>query len=192
MLLCVFMVWPTKFANTLNFVQNWFDAWKFMENVRDFKFGKFGLQFLFLKIISSHTHAFCSSMSMLWVVPKCFFQKLCFSSNLVSLCQFRLIQSIFRSIKIFKKKFNEPLSILIDRNFFWSIETRESGFKKFRFDLFKTLFQTFQNFSLSPTRQGSTDIFFVVFLQFSCKDSLSLSRYVYFTLPFALFSCFHA
>ena len=30
-----------------------------------------------------------------------FFQKLCFSSNLVSLCQFLLIHSIFRSIEIF-------------------------------------------------------------------------------------------
>ena len=48
-----------SFANTLNFVQNWFDTWKFMENVRNFKFGKFGLQFLFLKIISSHTQVPC-------------------------------------------------------------------------------------------------------------------------------------
>ena len=62
------------------------------------------------------------------------------------------------------------------------------------------LFQKFSNFplslslylSLSPTRQGSTANFFVVFLQISCKVSLSLSRYVYITLPFALiftFSC---
>ena len=64
-------------------------------------FGNFGIKFLFLKIISLHTHAFCSSISMLWVVPKCFFQKLCFSSNLVSLCQFQLIHSIFRLIEIF-------------------------------------------------------------------------------------------
>ena len=34
-----------------------------------------------------------------------FFQKLCFSSNLLSLCQFRLIHSIFRSIEIFLKMF---------------------------------------------------------------------------------------
>ena len=90
MLLCVSLVWPTEFANTLNSVQNWFDDWKFMENVRTFKFRKIGLQFLFLKIISSHTHAFCSSMSMLWVVPKCVF------------------------LNVFFLKFSEPLPVSID------------------------------------------------------------------------------
>ena len=54
-----------------------------------------------------------------------------------------------------------------------------------------SFFKTFQNFfSLSPTQQGSTKIFFVVFLQISCKVSLSLSQYVYITLPFALFFTF--
>ena len=47
-----------------------------------------------------------------------FFQKLCFSSNLVSLCQFRLIHSIFRSIEFFLKCFNKPLSVSIDQNCF--------------------------------------------------------------------------
>ena len=119
MLLCVFLVWPTKSANTLSFVQNWFDVWKFMENVRNFKFGKFGLQFLFLKIISSHTHAFCSSISMLWVVPKFFFKNCVFSSNVVSLCQFWLIQSIFRSIEILLNCLRKPLSVSINQNYFF-------------------------------------------------------------------------
>ena len=116
-----------------------------------------------------------------------FFQKLFFSSNLVSLCQFRLIQPIFQSIEILLNCLRKPLFVSIDRNcfsinqncfeivlnfltslclfrsietVFRSIETRESSFKKFRFDLFKTLFQNFSKlFSLSPTRQGSIEIF---------------------------------
>ena len=81
-------------------------------------FGNFGLKFLFLKIISSHTHAFCSSMSMLWVVPKCVFLNvffLKFSEPLpVS------IDPIYFSIHriFFKFFFNEPLSVSIDRNYF--------------------------------------------------------------------------
>ena len=90
-----------------------------------------------------------------------FFQKLCFSSNLVSLCQFRLIHSIFRSIEIFLKCFNEPLSVSIDRNYFSINRNSWIGFfLKLRFDLFKSLFQNFfKLFSLSPTWQGSTEIF---------------------------------
>ena len=124
-----------------------------------------------------------------------FFQKLCFSSNLVSLCQFQLIQSIFRSIEILLnylrkplfvsidrncfsidrncfsiyrncfeivlKFFNEPLSVSIDRNYF-SINRNSwiRFFKNSDLTCSKHFFKTFQTFfSLSPTRQGSTEIF---------------------------------
>ena len=63
-IVCVYGLTNQVFANTLNFVQNQFDARKFMENARNFDFGNFGLKFLFLKITSSHTHAFGSSISM--------------------------------------------------------------------------------------------------------------------------------
>ena len=52
---------------------------------------------------------------------------------------------------------------------------------------FSRTFQTF--FSLSNLARLHRD-FFVVFLQIFCKVSLSLSRYVYITLPFALFFSF--
>ena len=54
------------------------------------------------------------------------------------------------------------------------------------------LFQTFLNFSLSLQLGKAPQRFFAIFLQISCKVSLSLSRYVYITFPFALiftFSC---
>ena len=64
-------------------------------------------------------------------------------------------------------------------------------FKKSDLTCSNKLFQNFYKlFSLSPTWQGSTKIFFVVFLQISCKVSLSLSLYVYITLHFALFFTF--
>ena len=86
----------------------------------DLSFGKTRFKTLFLKYISSHTHAFCSSM--LWGVSKmCLyhFQKLCFfSKNFVSLCLFQLIQSNFRSIEIVLKFLRKPLSASIDPNYF--------------------------------------------------------------------------
>ena len=114
-LLCVFLVWPTKFANTLSFVQNWFDAGKFIENVRNFKFGKIGLQFLFLKIISSHTHAFCSSISMLWDVSKTFSKIVFFLKNLWVSIYFDWSSLFFDQSKLVFKTLSEPLSVSIDR-----------------------------------------------------------------------------
>ena len=43
--------------------------------------GKLGLKLLFLKNISSHTHAFCSLISMLWDVSNFFFLKTFFVSK---------------------------------------------------------------------------------------------------------------
>ena len=86
---------------------------------------------------------------------------MCFSSNLVSLCQFRLIQSIFQSIEFFLNFFLMSLYLFQSiETIFQSIEIHESGFLKLRFDLFKSLFQNFsKTFSLSSTRQGSIEIF---------------------------------
>ena len=81
------------------------NLWKIFENLN---FGKIGFKTVVLKNISSHTHAFCSSISMLWDIPKVFFFKnYIFPQNFVSLCQFWLIQSIFRSIEIILKLFKE-------------------------------------------------------------------------------------
>ena len=188
MLLCVSLVWPTKFENTLSFVQNWFDVWKFTENVRNFNFGNFGLKFLFLKIKSSHTHAFCSSISMVWVVPKCFFSKtmffLKFSEPLLV-----LIDPFYFSInRIFLKNVLTSLCLFQSiETIFRSIETCKSGSLKTHIWLVQI---TFSNFFLS-LRLGKAPLrIFVVFLHFSCKESLSLSWYVHITLSFSFIFCF--
>ena len=116
-----------------------------------------------------------------------FFQKLGYFFYNAIFPEFRLIQSNFWSIKIaFKFFFCESLSVLINRNSWirslknqiWLVQTN--------------FFKTFQNFFLSLRLGKAPQRFFFIFLQISCKVSLSLSHYVYITLPFALiftFSC---
>ena len=64
-------------------------------------------------------------------------------------------------------------------------------FKKNQIWLVQTnFFKSFLNFSLSLRLDKAPKRFFVIFLQISCMVSLSLSRYVYITFPFALFFTF--
>ena len=64
-------------------------------------------------------------------------------------------------------------------------------FKKLDLTCLKHFFKNLSNLFLSLQLGKAPQIFFfVVFLQISCKVSLSLSRYVYITLPFALFFSF--
>ena len=84
--------------------------------------------------------------SMLWGVfskIRLFFQKNIFPD-------FRLIQTIFRSIEISFKNLGEPLSFSIDRNYF-SINRISwiMFFLKQILTFLKTLFQNFSKFSLS-------------------------------------------
>ena len=129
--------------------------------------GKLGLKLVFWKNISSHTHTFLflilNALRYVFKNQVIFLKRFFFFfffqifdwSNLifdlsksfwkilVSLCLVRLIELVFDQSNIVNQVF-----------------------KKLSFDLFKHLFKTFQIFfSLSPTRQGSTDIF----LSFSSK-----------------------
>ena len=72
------------------------NLWKMFD---DLNFGKTSFKTLFLKNITSHTHAFCSSISMLWGVSK---MCLWFFQN----CGF-------------PQKFCEPMSFSIDPIYFF-------------------------------------------------------------------------
>ena len=127
---------------------------------------------------------------MLWGVfskTRSFFLKCCF----FFFKDFRLIQSVFQSIEIAFKIFCEPLSILINQNWFSINRNSWIRFLKNQIWLVQNTFsKTFQTFfSLSDSARLHKE-FFVVFLQISCKVSLSLSWCVYFTLPSALFFSF--
>ena len=127
--------------------------------------GKLGLKTCFEKHFISYS---CIFISYIQCFEVCF-QKFSFFflKKKEFFPDFRLIHCVFRSIEILVKNFSEPLSGSIDWTCFSINRTSWiKFFKKLSFDLFKHLFKTFLNFfSLSPTRQGSTDIF----LLFSSK-----------------------
>ena len=122
MLLCVSLVWPTKFANTLSFYAKQIWCLRFYGKYLMISIlGKLGLKLFFLKNITSHTHAFCSSISMLWGVSKMclwFFKTVFLLKNFVSLYLLQLIQSVFQIIEIVLKFLKKPLSVSINRNWF--------------------------------------------------------------------------
>ena len=79
------------------------NLWRMFENLN---FGKIGFKNLFLKNITSHTHAFCSSILMFWDVSTmclCSFQKLCFFPQ-------KFCELLFASI--------DPICFSINRNCF--------------------------------------------------------------------------
>ena len=150
------------------------------------------LNLRFVKLISSHTHAF-----FFFIIFQCFEERLhqillIFKNSFF--LQFRSIESVFQLIEIAIKNFSESLSVSIDRNYF--LINRISWISFFFnsvFDPFKTLFQKFfQLFSLSPTRQSKI----IQFLLFSSESFARFSSPKAGTsiLPFFLhfISCLHA
>ena len=131
MLLCVSLVWLTEFANTLSFYAK--QVWclrTYEECLKILIFGKLGLKLLLLKNILSHTHAFCSSISTIWGVPKmCFVlffflkKKLCFSQKFCESLSVSIDWVCFSINQNWFKKFRWA-SVCFDRSNlrFWSIE----------------------------------------------------------------------
>ena len=151
MLLCVFMVWPTKFLQSLWIMCKLNLLLENLWRMQNFVFGNIGLKILVWKIISSHTHAFLflnfNALSQ--------FKKLCFSSKIwwASAWFDRSILFFDRSkfLKIFKIWERESLSVSTDRG--WFSTDRNSWirfFKKVELDFFKPTFQMVLFFSLSP------------------------------------------
>ena len=156
MLLCVFFGLTNQVCNYYEFLCKTYFVFENLkgECLKILILEKLGFKLVFWISFSSHTHTFYSLYSMLWGVfskTRLFFLKCCF------FLEFRLIQSVFWLIEI-------AFKIFVSLCLFRSIETCESGFLKIRFDLFKTFFQKpFKPLSLSPTWQGSTNIFFCRF-----------------------------
>ena len=126
--------------------------------------GKLGLKLVFWKSISSHTHAFYFLYSMLWGV----FSKIkLFFSKKMFLPDFRLIQTVFRSIEISFKILGEPLSVSIDWNYFLINRISWIKFLKNRSWLFQNLFfKSFLSFSLSLWFGLGSTLVFCYFLSF--------------------------
>ena len=114
--------------------------------------GKLGLKLVFWKSISCHTHAF---LSLIFNALRCDFQKSGFFFFFLKrdvFPEFRLIQTVFQSIKISFKILGELLSVSIDQNCFsinrisW-IRFFENGSWLFQ----NSFFKSFLSFSLSPS-----------------------------------------
>ena len=136
--------------------------------------GKLGSKQVFLKSISSHTHAFCSQNSMLWGVSVIFcFVFLNFFSRKFWLGSVYFDQSklFFDQSKLKLKILGLVLCVSIDRTYF-SINRksyREFFLKTFVPHMFFTI-QTFPKHVLSLfDRSKNPSKFFVVFLQKFCK-----------------------
>ena len=198
MLLCVSLVWPTKFANTLSFCAKQFWCLKILI------LGKLGLKLFFWKTLHHILMHFVHQFQCFEVFLKCvfaIFKNCVFSKNLWASVLFDWSNLFFRLIKSVLKFLRKPLFASIDpicfsinRNCFKffkrslclyrsietdfrSIENRESGFFKIRVWLVQTYFsERFSNFSLSPNWTRLSHKFFVVFLQIFCKVFLSISR----------------
>ena len=139
MLLCVSLVWPTKFANTLSFYAKQIWCLRFYGKYLMISIlGKLGLKLCFLKNITSHTHAFCSSISMLWGVSKMclwFFQNCVFAQ--------KSCEPLSASI--------DPICFSINRNCFTIFKEASICFdqSKLIFNQSKLVNQAFKNQSLT-------------------------------------------
>ena len=113
--------------------------------------GKLGLKLVFWKSISSLTHAI---LFLIFNTLRSVFKNQVIFSKKMFFPDFRLIQTVFRSIKISFKILGEPLSISIDRNCFSINRISWIRFFKNWFWLFQNhFFKSFSKlFSLSPIR----------------------------------------
>ena len=123
--------------------------------------GKLGSKLVFLKNISSHTHAF---FFIKFNALRSFYTKLLWFFKNLFFLEFQSIEPIFWSIEIAIKNFGQPLSVSIDARLildqskhfwlielnFWSIENRiESFLKHLILTWSNTFAKSFQTLSLS-------------------------------------------
>ena len=169
----MFLVWPTKFEKYFEFYAKLICCLKKkkMGDCLKSKFlGELGFNLGFVKIISSHTHAF---FSMLWGEV---------TSNSVDFqnffLQFQSIESVFRSIEIAIKISMSLYLFRLIETVFQSIKYCESIFFKIQcLTCSKHFFKSFFNFSLSLSDSAKQNHpIFVVFLRIFCKVFLSQSQ----------------
>ena len=160
MLLCAFLDLTNQVCNYFEFLCKTYFVFENLkgECLKILILEKLSLKLVFWKSISSHTHAFYSLHSMLWGV---FVKNQVIFSKMLFFLDFRLIQSVFRSIEIVFKIFCEPLSVSINRN--WFSINRNSWIrflKKSYLNCSNTFSKTFQTFfSLFDSARLHRDFF---------------------------------
>ena len=108
MLLCVILVWPTKFENSLNLMKNVFETWEFKENwLKIFIMGKLGSKQVFFE---KHLILYSCILFINFNALRSFCRKLlCFSK----ICVFQ----IFDQLNLFfnRSKMRLKFSFELDR-----------------------------------------------------------------------------
>ena len=168
MLLCVILVWPTEFENSLNLCKMCLKLENLRRIVWKSYFWETGFKISVFENHSSHTHAFYSQNTMLWRVfaQNCFvFQKNWFFLN-------------FDQSNLFLNRLKLLLKFLALPCVFWSIEpifqSVESRIESFSKNFVPYVFITIQTFSkhvLSLFDRSKTQDFFCFppkFLQGFC------------------------
>ena len=176
MLLCVILVWPTKFENSLSFCKTCLMLENMRVLIENLNFGKIGFKTsVFEKTFHLILMHFIHKIQCFEFLCKnaVFFKKLIFP-------EFRPIEPIFQSIEIAIKICYESLSVSIDARLvldqskhFWpiesnfrSVENHIESFLKTEFltcsSLFKLFFKTLSLYSIGPRVQTR-------FLSFSTK-----------------------
>ena len=178
-------------------MQNIFCVWEFKGRMfENLNFGKTGFNTC---VLENYFISYSCILFIIFNALRSFFQKpgFFFFKNSI-FPEFRLIQSVFWSIKITFKNFCELLSISINRNWF-SINWKSwiSFFFKGQIWLIQiTISKLFQTpFSLSNSNKHHPQ-FFVIFDKIFCRIFLSQGWYVHYTLSFlfifnftCIFSC---
>ena len=199
MLLCVILVWPTKFENSLSFMQNMFALWEFKDNWLKILFlGNLGSIQVFLKSISSHTHAFYYALrsfciKLLYFSKNCVFQIFDQSNLLLNRSKMQL--KFWFELDRFDRC--SIASGSIECNFwsiesnFRSIENRMGSFlKPLAFHVFKHFFKLSRLFLSLLDRSKNQSSIFVVSLKFFARFLPSKAGKTFLPLLFHLFSCF--
>ena len=138
------LVWPTKFANTLNFLSKTDlmleNLWRMFENLN---FGKTGFK---TSIFEKHFISYSCILFIKFNALRSFCTKFAVFFKNVFFPEFRSIEDVFRSIEIAIKNLSEPLSISINRNWF-SINWK--SYEKFFKNWFSVESNTFSKSSLT-------------------------------------------
>ena len=188
MLLCVILVWPTKFENSLSFCKTCLMLENMRVLIENLNFGKIGFK---ISVFEKTFH-----LILMHFIHKiqCFEEFLCknavFFKKLI-FPEFRPIEPIFQSIEIAIKICYESLSVSINAQLvldqskhfrpiesnFQSVENRIKSFLKtkflmcsYTFSKFFKLFLSLFHWSKAPSK------IFVIFLQTYCKVLLLQRR----------------
>ena len=98
MLLCVILVWPTKFENSLNLMQNMFNVWEFKENwLKILILGKLGFIHVFFE---KHFISYSCILFIKFNALRSFYIKIALIFKICFFPKFRLIKPVSRPIEI--------------------------------------------------------------------------------------------